>query len=202
MREDSFDFALGRALLEMEDPGLAHWALGLASEAGRRALGLIESGGLRSFASCQVGVSKRRVPSREDARFRDGSGLVELKQNDPWEAAALAKSGLGEGEAWVCLRLVPRASDGESNSVWACVGVSEADRGGFGAFWARCEMELARAEVQAGAHLLLFGGGNGERGAYLDGLREGARAVMERAELAAESESPAARGTAGQPGRL
>ena len=179
MQDDSFDFALGRAALEASDPGLAHWVAGVAAQAERRAASLIDSGQLSSFESCLAGVSKRRVPPREDALFRDGTNLVQLKRNEPWEAAELAERGLRDGEAWICLRLVQRIHSGGGNMVWACVRVLESDQGGFDAFWSRCAMELARAEVQAVGDLAARGYFK-QRLGELGDLKERALSLMER----------------------
>jgi hypothetical protein len=191
MQDDSFDLALGRAALEAHDPELAHWIVGLAAQAERRAMSLIESGQLSSFEYCQVGIAKRRIPAREDALFRDGTSLVMVKRREPWEAAELARRAMAEGEVWVCLRLTQRINGGGPNMVWACANLSGAQRMAFDEFWPHCALELARAEVQSVEDL----SGRGyfkQRQKELSDLRERALAFMEREGLALTLPLPSA----------
>lgn len=185
MQDDAFDLALGQAALEARDPGLAHWAVGLAERARAKASSLIDSGQLGSFESCLAGISKRRIPPREDAIFRDGTSLVLIRRNEPWEAADLAETALREGAAWICLRLAQRIQGGGASMVWACAKVEQGERLDFDVFWPRCARELARAEVHSVEDLAARGYFK-ERLRELADLRERARSSMEREGLGRE----------------
>lgn len=150
----SFDFEplLTRAALELADPSLAHWAAGFASESQARAAGLLAGGELSCFSEVRAGLGSRRVSSHEAAAFQDGTFLVHLSKNNPWEASHFAQSCLDKGsELWLCLKLTLRAPAMDLTYRWCCAELREPPHHDFEPFWSACALELARAQAGAAA---------------------------------------------------
>lgn len=176
---ERFDLELGRAAMEARDPSMAHWAAGFASCVEHRVCALLGSGRLASFNQVSVGIGARRQTPQEDALFRDGTGLVLLRQGEPWEACELAQRCLSEyGEAWICARLTLRVPMPGFFARWACAKVLESEKGSFEDFWERMSMELARAEVRVVSEISGYGHLN-ERACEIERLREQALTLLE-----------------------
>ena len=143
-----YEAMLVRARRETKDASVAHWAAGFALLAVERTTELMSLGELPCFYDCFAGISMRRVPSSEQAMFKDGTGLVALSKCAPWEAAGLARTSLEKnGEVWICLRLTQRSHNTGGSHLWCCARVDETLARDVEAFWDAMSLELARAHV-------------------------------------------------------
>ena len=144
----AYDDALGRAALEARRPELIHWAVGHLDRAVILMRALMSSGRLACFEEVLPGVSQSRPSQGEEIVWRDGTGSVFLKNNEPWEAADLIERLMAAGKpVWATLRFEPTSqSFGKSN--WVSTQFQDKDREDFEGFWARLIIDAARAEAR------------------------------------------------------